>query len=702
MSNIKDTLEKLSITERLEQRWDASDVHKNKTTVNCAMIDATLNDNIVNKYSGNDIDYNYFCNVDFDHELGSVTTVIYNQNDKQYIHSKEVKEDKLKGEIKYPYPMAIGVWVGAGVGWVAGVEDKVFKTAVVAKDQTIRKKRTLDSEKIHEYGTLTINALTVTEWNEKTNTGGILQIKCINLISQYGSSIDVSRKGYKGCVSCHQGHSYKGNSSGGAGSTGGGYGTSGLHGYGLGSGKGGICYGDSQLDTIYLGSGGGAFNFNGTNGGGAIIIEEQILISKNASIIADGENIANKGYKWCGSGSIIHLILLGTIAPCGGIVRNRTQLMTIRMNFGQHPPTMESNKSQTEDIRKSMCPPPEHNNNTNNNSSNNSVIVAAPPHHHPSRHTSATARASICAGTDGAHVTHIGNNINSNRVNWESHDPKIVEILPILPLRSSYSEFIDFTNNNNNNNNYYDHIFFGNQPHTRNLGYGLSVRVVSHTVRRVKIHATVLLRNAPNTVKIHVFNVEEEITVMPNILASCNTIVLRLSPSINLRHELLAGQHHNYPARVGATQDETVRQIFNIYDILFDAKDKEFVQTHGNSSIVTASDDDIPVENVIVDVLIVGLLDPDHPYQLPSRQLRNLVFFYGNILHFLILLSLIWCFLLFGCTWIRWYKTFDNIRSVKDRNKSTSRWNLFFVFLCFFVIQENLILIYFTMEFILV
>lgn len=79
----------------------------------------------------------------------------------------------------------------------------------------------------------------------------------------------MSGKSFKGGISCHQEYSYKGNPSGGAGSTSGlwvgRYGTSGLDGYGLGSG-------DSQLNTIHFGSSGGrTFKFNGTDGGGGTI-----------------------------------------------------------------------------------------------------------------------------------------------------------------------------------------------------------------------------------------------------------------------------------------------------------------------------------------------------------------------------------------------------------------------------------------------
>ena len=429
--NIKNTLEKISLTERmcnegLLQRGETliSDVDQ-RSEKNCAMIDEILKENILNTNDGNGnnnnnkterIDYKNCCNVDFDSKnTTSIHTLIdsfgkVTRNKKKMSNfniNKEGTEDEVKSEFLgdysdyYKYPAPIGTAVATsdeddnGYEYPARVggaeaeaeatiandgddndngykyptpiggeaeaeaeakdEDKkenerarmiIFNAE--AKDKIIdKRKTTFDSGKIYEFGTLTIKkdcVLTVAGWNENTNTGGVLYIKCVNLILEYGSSIDVSGKGYKGGISCHQGYSYKGNPSapnnnksnfggGGAGSVGGlwigaggggGYGTSGLDGYGLGSGKGGICYGDSRLNRIYLGSGGGGtFNFNGTNGGGAIIIEckERILISKNASIIADGENIVYKGNKWsgCGSGGTIRLIALGSIVNNGKI-----------------------------------------------------------------------------------------------------------------------------------------------------------------------------------------------------------------------------------------------------------------------------------------------------------------------------------------------------------------------------------------------
>ena len=214
---------------------------------------------------------------------------------------------------------------------------------------------------------------------------GILRIRCVKLTLADTATIDVTGKGYQGAVAPSMDdirHNISrddfddpeiigpggGNSAESGYGGGGGYATAGVDGGrgvssdalygalsaksssrkgglgglgGLGKGKnkhrysakGGKPYGDAQLSNgeLLLGSGGGSGNIgsDGTNGGGAIIIEctESIFIGKSSGIIANGVNDKKSIWCGCGSGGSIHLkapiiVNNGKIEAIGGVNMN--------------------------------------------------------------------------------------------------------------------------------------------------------------------------------------------------------------------------------------------------------------------------------------------------------------------------------------------------------------------------------------------
>ena len=237
----------------------------------------------------------------------------------------------------------------------------------------VDKARIYTSDVLHRFDILKITrtvSITVCKWNETTMKGGLLKLHGKSLILEKCAIINVNGKGYRGGKSSkvsggYHGYSYNwesnesenANYGGGGGGIatsigtvsigvfsgfgrlyvgGGGDGTEGKHATNskkTGS-EGGQCYGDETLSRVNLCSGGGCGseickNHIESIGGDAIIIEcdESIVISKGASIMANGENEKHFYGSGCGSGGSIFLkapkiVNDGLIQAIGGINRN--------------------------------------------------------------------------------------------------------------------------------------------------------------------------------------------------------------------------------------------------------------------------------------------------------------------------------------------------------------------------------------------
>lgn len=352
------------------------DINNCRSEINCQMIGNTLKEckeieNNKMEAIGMDFDESVECKVEFDNKMiDDIEKLIGNLGIVELKHGKfnnqpannpnpiasNQKNNNSEADTKHDEDADTGV--DHDRDDIPGVEETTIIDKVVV----------LESNKIHKYKNLKVSAngvLTVPNWDERSNTGGILRLQCESLVLESNSEINLDGKGYKGGKKgSYQGYSYNSitindpslkngckdqngasrvNSNyshgggGGGDSTsglwtgaggGGGYGSNGKNGGGIGGGKGGLSYGDLKLANIYLGSGGGAsFDYRGTNGGGAVIIvcQKSIIIEENAKISVNGENVTDARNKWsgCGSGGSIYLkspkiINNGLISAVGG------------------------------------------------------------------------------------------------------------------------------------------------------------------------------------------------------------------------------------------------------------------------------------------------------------------------------------------------------------------------------------------------
>ena len=178
------------------------------------------------------------------------------------------------------------------------------------------------------------------------------------------------------------------------------------------------------------------------------------------------------------------------------------------------------------------------------------------------------------------HILPFRHNFDDVFVEWTSEDANIIELLPILPRPNTMQNQIIQSDEKRNN-----------------IGTGLSVKLMAHSVGQVNIKATIKLRNPPKRIKAE-FQITKTVTVIPQVVHSCNSIILKPNSTL--------------PLSARFNPDTTVAGIGQIYQIKTESE-KEWIYVADQSLKVDKNAP--PGENIAVTFLL----------QSPNKQIPHII-----------------------------------------------------------------------------
>jgi len=185
------------------------------------------------------------------------------------------------------------------------------------------------------------------------------------------------------------------------------------------------------------------------------------------------------------------------------------------------------------------------------------------------------------------HILPFRHNFDDVFVEWTSEDANIIELLPILPRPNAMQNQLPQSDEKRNN-----------------IGTGLSVKLMAHSVGQVNIKATIKLRNPPKRIKAE-FQIIKTVTVIPQVVHSCNSIILKPNSTL--------------PLSARFNPDTTVAGIGQIYQIRTESE-KEWISVADQALKVEKNAP--PGENIAVTFLLESpnKQTPHIVKQYPSTQ----------------------------------------------------------------------------------
>ncbi len=202
-------------------------------------------------------------------------------------------------------------------------------------------------------------------------------------------------------------------------------------------------------------------------------------------------------------------------------------------------------------------------------------------------------------GLDGHHhILPFRHNFDDVFVEWHSEDANIVELLPILPRQRQHIEYSEDEKRSM-------------KSERNSVGTGLSVRLHAHSVGQVNIRAVISLRNPPHSIQ-NRFELVQTVTVIPQVVSPCNSIILKPNSSLSLS-----------PWLNPDTSVDSIGQIYQIHHE-FSSKNEDYVSVQ-NKRLKVGSNAPIASNIAVTQILHSPEKGRGEKKQYPLAQAASLI-----------------------------------------------------------------------------